>query len=921
MERYIPFSLLLAIFFGFPQIVLTKPSDKEEYLKYFQSQISFEQNKGQYESDILFQAFAPQRQVRFLTQGVSFAEIREIVSQPSGPSTSRKYDNYTWMGEREAEHEALVWNIQFMGSNPQAQLKGKQARPGLFNYFKGKQSIKKVQNYQELWYENLFNGIHLRYYGTDKQALKYDFILETGANVASIVMEVSGAEGTNIDGEGNWSVQTSWGEVITGKPYAYQIINGKEIAINVSYKQIGDMQMGFEILETYNPAYPLIIDPLILNWSTFLHSSTSDDYVMAVDRDVDDYIYVTGYTKSLTFPITTGVYQNVYGGGIDCYVTKLDPSGSSLVYSTFMGGVDWEMGYSIAVNSNKEAYVTGFANSTDFPFTSGAFQTNNVNGSVEGFLARLSADGDSLLFSTFIGGSDRDYIYDMKIDDQGYPYMTGYTYSSDFPVTAGAYATVSAGNGDAFVMKFEKDGSAPIYSTFFGGNSYDIANSLVVHSTREVFVAGNTASSNLPTTVGVIQPNANFTSTKTKEDAFVFRLSSDGSTLVYATYLGGTDADGAYAVDINKAGEAFISGTTYSDDFPTTANAYLNNTSNLIGGGDVFVAKLNANGDQLDYSTYLAGTDIDFVKSLRVNDVGEVHLLGATRSGDWPVTSSGYGYQAMYDIFLTVMNSTGSGVLHSSLYGGAYNEYPRASGSLHLDDGRVTLAVTTHSPGVQSTSGGYQNAKMNGLADAPWLLGITVGTVLPVEIVEFQAKWIEEKEAVVLDWLVSSEYEGTTYSIQRKLNGMDWETIGLVIGKHGETTQGRYDFLDTEIPVNNENTEIIYRLAIRDMDGGLSYSRNTKVLLEQDGAFTLKLYPNPSSHVLNIEMKGWENGPVNLEIRDIMGRELWKDSKHHMGQSHWQYDVSSLKAGMYFLRVANTFGRTQIYPFWVNNKN
>ena len=922
MKRTFFLCLLLIIEFGNSSYLHATNPPTDGFLKNYSSQIYFEENLGQYSSNIHFQATVHNRQLRFLNGGISFAEIREIESDSTAILTARKQEaeNYRWSTSQEAEHEALVWNLQFVGLQANTQMIGKRAFSGQFNYFFSKRAndrVKGVKRYEELWYNSLYNQIHLRFYGTADQQIKYDFVVLPGGDVNQIQMRTVGIKSSHIDDAGKWIVQTEWGEVIQNKPYAYQEIGGMEIPIAVSYSVLGEDRIGFEVEEAFDPAYPLIIDPLILNWSSFLHSSTSDDYLIAIDRDADDYIYMTGYTKTMNFPITPGIYQNVYGGGIDCYVTKLNPAGTALEYSTFIGGTDWEMGYGLAVNSSKEVFIAGFTKSTDYPISTAAYQSSIPGTQVGGFVTKLNAHGDSLIYSTYFGGSSRDYIYDLEINSTDNAYIAGYTYSSDFPSTPGAFSTLPSGNGDAFVSQFSADGSSLVYSTLFGGNSYDIANSLILGSDNEAIVAGNTGSSNLPVTAGCIQPTPNFVSGKTPEDAFLFRLSKDGSTLIYSTYLGGTDSDGIYSVDIHPNGDVFLAGNTYSDDFPTSLGAYQHGNSPMGGSGDVFVAKIDSSCSQLLYATYVAGTDIDFVKSIQVNSAGEAHILGASRSGNWPVTSNGYGLSSMYDIFISVLSSDGSAILHSSLYGGDYNDYPRASGSLHLTSNKLIAGVTSHSPNVPMVGTTFQNTKTNGLADAPWILGISVETVLAAEIRAFNAIWDSDIQQVRLNWALEESGKENTYILERQSEAGLWTELEHQPGSSIGTDILAFSYFDIEA-ISFAGQHIAYRLTAIGINGEKSYSQIREVSIPVQTSSRLKLFPNPVRNLLHIQFTEPISTGGKLEILDVMGRQFFfQDLTYNQTPRLYtqELNVSNWRSGVYFLRFSYPSGRQEVQRF------
>lgn len=894
-----------------------------ELLKYYNSQLYFEENKGQFNSEISFQTFITDCQVRFLPQSISYAMVRELEDDEPHVENEKKYVNYQWMGERDPEHEALVWNMNWVNACTDKQWAGKMPFEGYVNYIQGNDPekwVSKARRYRELWYEGIYENIDLRYYGNNDHQLKYDFIIQPGGDLSSILMKPEGVINYSMGNEGELILQTSWGSVEEAAPYAYQLINGREEEVEIVYVKHPNGDIGFSMEGFYDPTHPLILDPIVLNWSSFLHSSTSDDYVMAVKRNAQEEVYFTGYTKSLVFPITPGVFQNVFGGSIDAYIAKFDASGSTLLFATYLGGTDWELAYGMGLGPSDEIYITGFARSEDYPVSVGAVQPVYGGGLVEGFLTKLSADGTSLEYSTYVGGSDRDYIYDMEVDATGNAFITGFTVSADFPVTAGSFSNTIGINGDAFVAKYNANGTSQIYSTYFGGNNYEIANSIAINAAGEAFVTGNTGSNNLTTTAGVIQPSANYVSGLTQEDAFLFRLNASGSGLIYSTYLGGTNSDGGYGVTVNASNEAFITGQTFSADFPTSTGAFQNSSSPLLANGDMFVAKVNATATNLEYSTYLGGTDVDFAKSIVVNSWGEAFVLGSTRSPDFPTTSPSAGLSAMYDIFLTVLSSDGTSLVSSALYGGSYNDYPRASGSLYLKDYTVSIAVTTHSSDIQVAGASFQGTKTNGVSDAPWIASLDVDAVLPAQRIFMSATWEESFKHVRLAWEHSDKDISGPYKVERQIAQGSWETIGKV--ELNRNPSYPYIFLD-ETAADHPQSTIIYRIKYASHSGDIRYGRIQEVRIPTSHENSFRFFPNPVKDKLFISYYVPPETQFYFEVIDAMGKSVHKSSPQY-GQSRGismneELDTSLWPSGIYYLQFPSSSGTSEIQKLVVTH--
>jgi Beta-propeller repeat/HYDIN/CFA65/VesB-like, Ig-like domain len=367
-----------------------------------------------------------------------------------------------------------------------------------------------------------------------------------------------------------------------------------------------------------------------LVYSTYLGGS-GIDRANAVALDGSGNAYLTGFTQSTDFPTSSGALQTAAGGNGDAFVTKLSADGSTLVYSTYLGGSGADFGQGIAVDSSGSAYVAGSTQSVDFP-TAHPLQASN-RGGTDAFLAKLSANGSSLVYSTYLGGGGADLGLAVAVDHSGNAYVTGHTSSTNFPTTAGVLQSVPGGGGDAFVTKMNAAGSAYVYSTYLGGSAFDRADAIVVDSSGAAYVTGLTDSSNFPTVSAFQGASAG------NGDAFAAKLNPNGSALSYSTYLGGVDAEEGFGIAVDTSGSAFIAGFTSSDNFPV-ANAIQAN----FGGGtcstgpcpDAFVTRLASTGSLLAYSTYLGGNGADYGQAIAVDTSGNAYITGSASSPDFP---------------------------------------------------------------------------------------------------------------------------------------------------------------------------------------------------------------------------------------------------------------------------------------------
>jgi hypothetical protein len=345
--------------------------------------------------------------------------------------------------------------------------------------------------------------------------------------------------------------------------------------------------------------------------------------------------YITGSTSSINFP-TLNPFQASYRSLPNAFVTKLNSSGSALIYSTYLGGsgapppAPGDSGTAIAVDNSGSAYVTGWASSTDFPTTPSALQQSNHGSSYTAFVTKFSTDGSALIYSTYLGGSVADVGGGIAVDNSGNTYVAGSTRSTDFPTASPIQATNHSSQWNAFVAKLNASGSALVYSTYLGGTGYDVGGGIALDSSGSVYTTGYTTSSDFPT-VNPIQATNNGVIA-----AFVAKLNAAGSALVYSTYLGGTNGNSfASGVAVDRSGDAYVTGVTASTDFPIANPIQAINR----GEGDAFVAELNADGTGLVYSTYLGGSHADEGSGIAVDGSGSAYVTGATFSHDFPVYS------------------------------------------------------------------------------------------------------------------------------------------------------------------------------------------------------------------------------------------------------------------------------------------
>ena len=656
--------------------------------------LSFEANHGQSDAKVKFVSRGSGYSL-FLTSNEAVLVLSH--SEADGnPNASR--EARTAVAARQSKR--AVVRMTLVNANPQAQAAGHEELPGKSHYFIGNDPAKwrtNISTYAKVKYEGVYPGVDLVYYGNPGQ-LEYDFVVAPGADPGLVTLAFEGAQEVHIDTHGELVLAVEGGEVRQHKPVVYQEVGGVKQEAAGRYVMKGPRQVGFRVA-AYDPRRPLIIDPVLL-YSTYLGGNEVEiGHSIAVDGAGS--AYVTGLTLSSNFPTTAGAAQTTHAGSLyDTFVTKLDATGSGLVYSTYLGGSGYEQSFDIAVDGAGSAYVTGYTGSTDFPTTAGAAQTTHAGDVLDAFVTKLDATGSGLVYSTYLGGSDFEIGQSIAVDGADSAYVTGYTGSTDFPTTAGAAQTTHAGDVlHAFVTKLDATGSGLVYSTYLGGSN---GLAIAVDGAGSAYVTGYAISSNFPTTAGAAQTAHG----GDVLDAFVTKLDATGSGLVYSTYLGGSASDAGEGIAVDGAGSAYVTGYTLSSNFPTTAGAA--QTTHAGVGYDSFVTKLDATGSGLVYSTYLGGSAFDAGEGIAVDGAGSAYVTGNTGSTDFPTTAGALQTTLFFsDAFVTKLDATGSGLVYSTYLGGSNNS---DNGLAIAVDGAGSAYVTglTGSTDFPTTAGAAQ---------------------------------------------------------------------------------------------------------------------------------------------------------------------------------------------------------------------
>ena len=575
------------------------------------------------------------------------------------------------------DSKAVAVYVSLVGANENPASNGEQTLRHRTNYFKGERSNWRtdIPNHQSVRMSDVYQGIDMVWDGTELGSVRSDFVIQPNADPNQIQWQVKGADAVELDAEGNLIIKTEFGEIKRQRPVAYQDENGLRQGIESRFVLSetvidGSGTRSFRVrldLEDHDQTRPLIIEPTSnfadIMFSTFLGGSTADEGEgIAVDSVGN--VYLTGRTFSTDFPTTAGAFDTAHNGSVDVFVSKLDATGTNLLYSTFLGGTGTDIGFEIAVNSAGDAFITGSTDSVLFPTTAGIDTTHNGQSDV--FVTKLNATGSALAYSTFLGGNQGDDGRGIVLDPTGIAYVCGGTRSANYPTNVGAFDTVHNGSQDAFVTKINAAGTSITYSTFLGGSTVDSCSGIAIDSTGAAFIAGSTQSSGFPTVAG------SFDTTYTNQnDVFVSKLNAAGSALIYSTFLGDSLTDSATGIAIDSAGNAFVTGQTTSPDFPVTVGAYNETHNGAIFDSDVFVTKLNSNGTALVYSTFLGGASPEIGNAIVINSVGDAYVTGYTASAAFPTTMGAFDttHNGDSDVFVTKLNAAGSALTHSTFIG------------------------------------------------------------------------------------------------------------------------------------------------------------------------------------------------------------------------------------------------------------
>ncbi len=601
------------------------------------------------------------------------------------------------------------YQVKFIGGNTK-NLKPDKKQVTYYNYFLGVDKTKWASNvfsYELINYSSLYNGVDLVFY-TSQESLKYDFIVQPNSNPSQIKFEYKGVNSINLS-KGRLQIKTSVNKIIEEKPYAYQLINGEQVEVTCNYTLVNGV-VGFEFPNGYDSSKELIIDPTLI-FSTF-SGSTSNNFGYTATFDRDGFLYSGSTAFGAGYPTTVGAYDISFNAGIvDVAISKYDTTGTSMIYSTFVGGTSDELPHSMITNSNDELFVYGTTSSLDFPYTTGCYDSvfnggtalnltnglgvNFINGS-DIFVFRLSNAGNNLMASTLIGGSGNDglnsttannlrYNYadevrgEIEIDKNNNIYVVSCTRSLDFPVSSGAFQQVHGGSDlDGLIFKMDNKLSTLIWSSYLGGNGDDAAYSVALDRNDNAYVAGGTNSNNF-----IKSPKAIDTSfTGVRADGFITKINITGSTVLASTYYGTDAYDQIYFIELDRRDSVYVFGQTDKMD-----SSFIKNAGYFTFNSGQFVTKMSPNLDTIEWSTVFGsgGGGPNISPTAFLVDVcnkiylsgwgGTTNLFGTTNNAiattGMDVTTGAYQSSTDgSDFYLMVLESDASNIFYGSFFGG-----------------------------------------------------------------------------------------------------------------------------------------------------------------------------------------------------------------------------------------------------------
>lgn len=671
----------------------------------------FRSNAGQWSEDVLFRSSVRGATVSFLRDGISVAATRAKSEEESG---------------------TLVWNVHFRGASSGAEMIPEEGRSGA-TYIRGAGGAAQVHHpvdYTALSYRSIYPGVDLRFHTGENGGLKYDCIVHPNGRVGDVAMQLDGVEGLRVESDGRLTVATRWGEVQEEKPYAYQIVDGRMREVEVHYTLIDNATYGFTVVGDYDRDRDLIIDPIILAWSTFIGGVQTDGYIYEIALDKEGNVYAVGFNHE-DFPTTPGAYARTEkperSDEYDAVIFKMSSDGKRLLASTYIGSTGSDYATDIALTPSGEVWVCGYTMGNDFPgaATTPSWQYNGTDAAI--FLVRLDTGLTTLRYSALVGGNANYNEQQGILGSQDQPRLElaangdvvlASTVSRAINAPAGTpgFSTTTHGQSDILICRISADGSRVVYAGYLGGRYQERFSDLTLGTNDDPFVVGFTRSNDIQTTPGAFLTA--FPGGRTS-GGIIAHVASDGRALLYSTIF----QQEPITVAVYPTGEAVVGGGTTVGryDMPVTAGVFDNRYDNTQEG---FVAKFSADGRSLVFCTLIGDRSDETVEDIILRPDQIILALRAydrTGSGTFPeitCTSTRMIQVQNYDFFVCTISPDARQFRLSIPFSGEDNDYV---GHLQMveESQELVVGLTTHSPDFPTTPGSYQTVKLNGQGQEP----------------------------------------------------------------------------------------------------------------------------------------------------------------------------------------------------------
>jgi hypothetical protein len=713
------------IFLGLQALGQSQPDTSartQAAAQYSSLPLTFQANQGQTAS-----------QVKFLSQGRGYtafltASGMMLSLRPSEGVARQSLAQGTSLRTAAAQSPAML-QFTLVGAASNPVVTGEEMQPGKVNYFFGNDPTKwktNIATYGRIRYHNVYPGIDMIYYGNHRQ-LEYDFAIAPGADPSQIQFQIQGAKNISLDSNGDLVLDTGTGVLHFKNPVIYQESDGARIPVKGAYAMKDATHVGFN-LAAFDSSKPTVIDP-VLAYGTYLGGS-GDEEATGVAVDSNGNVYIAGYTDSTDFPSAN--FGSLPAGDFHVFVAKLDPTGSTLLYADYIGGNNSDLDFALTIDSAGEAYLAGSTASSNFPVVN-AYQPT-YPGSLNGFVTKVSADGSTLLYSTYLGGNGSDLPASIALDSSSNILVAGSTSSSNFPMENAYQSTISPNQGGqygtyGFLTKFTADGSALVYSTYFAGStnapsctisscsaspSSAIA-AVVVDGSGSAYVGGTTNTYNFPTTTGVYE-----TSTYAPENniaGFVSKFDSSGD-LTYSTYFDETSGvmTNIAGIAVDSLGSAYVTGSAFGDGtFPLTSTNICDPSTYGQNCEFTFITKFDPTAATLLYSTFIGPYNLASATSIALDASNDAYVLASTNSTTFPLvngieafSTEGSQFQAgsTYDVIVAEVDPLGQTELFATYLGGSGTN---GSAAMALDsNANIYVAGTTEATDFPISLGSFQ---------------------------------------------------------------------------------------------------------------------------------------------------------------------------------------------------------------------